>query len=92
MQVTNHVASAAEEEEKQQPTISMEMTTDPWMLFLYALKAPATKEKYIQRLIKFLDFLGYQGTKEEKACAFAAQSRTDPRMRLTLSEILPNQT
>jgi hypothetical protein len=32
-------------------------TTDPWMLFLYALKAPATKEKYIQRLIKFLDFL-----------------------------------
>jgi hypothetical protein len=26
--------------------------TDPWMLFLYALKAPATKEKYIQRLTK----------------------------------------
>src|SRR5215218_1389952 len=53
-------------------------TTDPWMLFLYALKAPATKEKYIQRLIKFLDFLGYQGTKEEKARAFAAQAKADP--------------
>src|SRR5215207_2507734 len=50
-------------------------TTDPWMLFLYALKAPATKEKYVQRLIKFLDFLGYQGTKEEKARAFAAQTK-----------------
>ena len=73
-------------------TIEMTTATDPWMLFLYAPKAPATKEKYIQRLIKFLDFLGYQGTKEEKACAFAAQSRTDPRMRLTLFEILPNQT
>jgi hypothetical protein len=34
--------------------------TDPWILFLYALIAPATKEKYIQRLSKFLDFLGYQ--------------------------------
>jgi hypothetical protein len=33
--------------------------TDPWMLFLYALKAPATKEKYVQRLTKFVDFLGY---------------------------------
>jgi hypothetical protein len=53
-------------------------TTDPWMLFLYALKAPATKEKYIQRLIKFLDFLGYEGTKEEKASSFAAQAKADP--------------
>jgi hypothetical protein len=47
------------------------------MIFLYALKAPATKDKYIQRLTKFLDSLGYQGTKEEKARAFAAQARAD---------------
>jgi hypothetical protein len=47
------------------------------MLFLYALKAPATRDKYIQRLTKFLDFLGYMGTREEKACAFAAQARAD---------------
>jgi hypothetical protein len=53
-------------------------TTDAWTLFLYALKAPATKEKYIPRLIKFLDFSGYQGTKEEKARAFAAQAKADP--------------
>ena len=59
-------------------TIETTTTTDSWMLFLYALKAPATKEKYVQRLIKFLDFLGYQGTKEEKARAFAAQARADP--------------
>jgi hypothetical protein len=30
-------------------------STAPWMLFLYALKAPATRDKYIQRLTKFLD-------------------------------------
>ena len=48
------------------------------MLSLYALKAPATKEKYIRRLTKFLDFLGYQGTKEEKARAFPEQARGDP--------------
>jgi integrase len=60
------------------PTTTSITSTDPWMLFLYALKAPATKEKYIQRLTKFLDFLGYQGTKEEKARAFADRARKDP--------------
>jgi hypothetical protein len=45
---------------------------------LYALKAPATKDKYIQWLTKFLDFLGYQGTKKEKARAFAARAKADP--------------
>jgi hypothetical protein len=58
---TNHAAA-----EEEQTTISVEMTTDPWMLFLYALKAPATRDKYIQRLIKFLNFLGYEAWKEEK--------------------------
>jgi hypothetical protein len=60
------------------PTTIITPTTDPWMLFLYALKAPATKEKYIQRLIQYLNFLGYQGTKEETARAFADQARADP--------------
>ena len=54
------------------------MYNRPWIIFLYALKAPATKEKYIQRLTKFLDFSGYQGTMEEKSRAFAAQGRADP--------------
>jgi hypothetical protein len=58
-------------------TLDTTAATDPWMLFLYALKAPATKDKYIQRLMKFLDFLGYTGTKEEKAQAFAAQAKAD---------------
>jgi hypothetical protein len=59
-------------------TLETMEATDPWMLFLYALKAPATREKYIQRLIKFLYFLGYTGTKEQKALVFAAQAKADP--------------
>ena len=71
-------------DQKQTTTIPTHLTletmgaTDPWMLFLYALKAPATREKYIQRLTKFLDFLGHTGTKEEKARAFATKARADP--------------
>ena len=42
------------------------------------LKAPATRDKYIQRLTIFLDFLGYTGKREEKARAFATQARGDP--------------
>jgi hypothetical protein len=65
--------------EKQTTIITLDTsTTDPWMLFLYALKAPATLDKYIQRLTRFLDFLGLRGTKKEKARAFAAQSKADP--------------
>jgi hypothetical protein len=33
---------------------------DPWTLYLYAMKSPATKEKYVMRLGKFLNFLNPQ--------------------------------
>jgi hypothetical protein len=42
------------------------------------IKASATKDKYIQRLTKFLDFLGHQGSKEERSGAFAVQAKADP--------------
>jgi hypothetical protein len=74
------VAAEKQREHAADSTISslQTSTTDPWMIFLYALEAPATKDKYIQRLSKFLDYLGYQGTREQKARAFAAQARADP--------------
>lgn len=43
-------------DQKQTTSIPTHMTldsmgaTDPWIVFLYGLKAPATREKYIQRL------------------------------------------
>jgi hypothetical protein len=60
--------------------------TDPWMFFLYALTALATKDKHIQRLMKFLDFLGYTGTNDDRARAFVTRARTEqnPTMRLIL--------
>jgi hypothetical protein len=52
---------------------------DPWTLYLYAMKSPATKEKYLMRLGKFLDFLNIQdgGILEDKARAFAEKGRND---------------
>jgi hypothetical protein len=50
---------------------SEEEELDPWTLYLYSIKSPATKEKYLLRLGKFLDYLNFQGTLEDKARAFA---------------------
>ena len=55
---------------------------DPWMLYLYAMKSPATKEKYLMRLGRFLDFVNLHEVKrvsklEEKARVFAKRGRYD---------------
>jgi hypothetical protein len=52
---------------------------DPWTLYLYAMKSPATKEKYLMRLGKFLDFLNlpHNGKLEDKAIIFAEKGRND---------------
>lgn len=31
---------------------------DPWSLFIYAMKAPMTKDRYKTRVTKFFDFIG----------------------------------
>jgi hypothetical protein len=53
------------------------LSADPWTLYLYAIKSPATKEKYLMRLEKFLNFLNLQGRLEEKARVFAEKGRYD---------------
>jgi integrase len=51
---------------------------DPWTLYLYAMKSPATKEKYLMRLGKFLNFLNIQGgILEDKSRVFAEKGRND---------------
>ena len=62
------------------PTITIERRgLDPWTLYLYAMKSPATKEKYLMRLRKFLNSLNVQdgGVLEDKARAFAEKGRDD---------------
>ncbi len=50
-----------QEGEKHRPISDVNAVTteelDPWMLYLYAMKSPATKEKYLMRLGRFLDFV-----------------------------------
>jgi hypothetical protein len=60
-------------ESKSEPTL----VADPWMLYLYAMRSPATKEKYLMRLGKFLEFLHLQGTLEDRARFFARKGKYD---------------
>jgi hypothetical protein len=50
---------------------------DPWVLYLYSIKSPATKEKYLLRLGKFLDHVGFHGALEDMARAFAKKGKVD---------------
>jgi hypothetical protein len=45
-----------------------EQVLSPYDNFLYALKAKETKRQYQHRLDKFLSFMGFKGTIEEKCC------------------------
>jgi hypothetical protein len=58
--------------------VLVESKSDPWALYLYAMKSPATKEKYLLRLGKFLDFVDLQGSLEDKARNFAERGTKDP--------------
>ena len=37
-----------------------EENVDPWSLYIYAMKAPMTRDRYQTRLAKFLDFIGLE--------------------------------
>jgi hypothetical protein len=51
--------------------------------FMYALKSSEARRQYRKRLKMLFDFLDYQGTKEEKARAFAAKTRRDSNCAFT---------
>jgi integrase len=53
---------------------------DPWSLFIYAMKAPMTKDRYKTRVTKFFDFIGLDKegqTVQDKARIFANRGRED---------------
>jgi hypothetical protein len=58
-----------QEGEKHRPISDVNAVTteelDPWMLYLYAMKSPATKEKYLMRLGRFLDFVDPHEVKKQ---------------------------
>ena len=52
---------------------------DAWSLYIYAMKAPMTRDRYETRLSKFLDFIGIAAsageTLHERAKAFAKMGK-----------------
>ena len=52
---------------------------DAWSLYIYAMKAPMTRDRYQTRLAKFLDFIGIAAsageTLHERAKAFAKMGK-----------------
>jgi len=68
-------------EQDSQPTANENLdSADPWTLYLYAMKSPATKEKYLLRFGKFLDFLypvHMQMTLHEMARLYSKEARKD---------------
>jgi integrase len=57
--------------------LKLAASADPWMLYLYAMRSPATKQKYLMRLRRFLSFLNLQGVLEDKARIFAEKGKND---------------
>jgi integrase len=53
---------------------------DPWSLFIYAMKAPMTKDRYKTRVVKFFDFIGLDKEGkivQDKARIFANRGKED---------------
>ena len=63
-----------------------EENVDPWSLYIYAMKAPMTRDRYQTRLAKFFDFIGLeigQGVKlEDRARVFAQKGKDDANWAL----------
>jgi integrase len=56
--------------------IAQELDDNIWSLYLYAMKSPMTRQKYIGRLNKFFDFLELEGaTPKEKSKCFILKSK-----------------
>jgi hypothetical protein len=55
--------------------------SDPYSMFLFAMRSPETREKCTGRLRMFFDFLGIlpKGTMAERSMAFCEKAKSDNR-------------
>jgi hypothetical protein len=61
-----------------------ESELDPWTLFLNAMRAPMTRDRYQTRVAKFLDFIGMRGRNlEQKATSFAKKGKENTNWALS---------
>jgi integrase len=58
--------------------IAQDQKESVWSLFLYAMKSPVTRQKYVGRIDKFFDFLGLEGsTVEQKSMVLLQRAQRD---------------
>jgi integrase len=48
----------------------LEIESDPYSIFVFAMNAPQTKEKYVTRLKRFFDFINLPGSTIQKRCKY----------------------
>jgi hypothetical protein len=67
-----------------QKKLSEEWELDPWTLFLNAMRAPMTRDRYKTRVAKFFNFIGIRGkTLQQKARTFANKGKNDTNWALS---------
>jgi hypothetical protein len=55
----------------------LEIESDPYAMFIFAMNAPQTREKYVTRLERFFDFIDLPGSTIEERCnSFAKKGKT----------------
>ena len=57
----------------------IQLNSSPYSIFILAIRSPTTREKYLQRLGYFLDYIGIgeQGTIEERCNIFGENAKGD---------------
>jgi hypothetical protein len=55
-------------------TSEKNLTSDPFSIFILAIRSPVTREKYLQRIGYFIDFLGILKT-DESGCPISMDRR-----------------
>ncbi|MFL6327479.1 MAG: hypothetical protein ACJ71I_08400, partial [Nitrososphaeraceae archaeon] len=64
------------EKEKQQPNVKegwLNVDSDPYGIFMFAMNSQVTKQKYTYRLTKFFDYIGLEGETIQERCKNAVE-------------------
>jgi hypothetical protein len=63
----------------------LEAGTDPYSMFIFAMRSPKTREKYVGRLAAFFDFVEVpKGTIAERCKVFFEKGKNDKNVSWTL--------
>lgn len=58
----------------------LDIESDPYSMFIFAMNAPQTREKYVTRLKRFFDFIELPGSTIEERCNnFAERGKLEPK-------------